>query len=398
MKKLIEEIFLPAFRERESRPGCNPANNAPGHDPAYAAEAASPESRVPIPESPSPGPQPPVPHDAAVLPIPDGTGTLCTQRLPGHDPAYKPRLAFTTDSFVVNPLFFPGGDIGELAVDGTVNDLAMAGAVPEWLSAGFIIEEGFPLESLRRIVESMAAAARTAGVRIVTGDTKVVDRGKADGVFINTAGIGWVPDGVDVSPERVIPGDVILLSGDIGRHGMAIMSVREGLRFETTLESDCAPLGGLVEAMLAAGGSGIHCLRDLTRGGLAATLNEIAQDVRVGVEIDEAAVPVIEPVASACELLGLDPFYVANEGRLAAFVSAEAAERVLAAMQAHLEVKGDSPIFADEKIGTVPAAAVGPARIGTVTATHPGTVELLGAFGPGRILDLLSGEQMPRIC
>ena len=221
-----------------------------------------------------------------MLPTPNGTG-----KASGTHCGSGTRLAFTTDSFVVNPLFFPGGDIGELAVDGTVNDLAMAGAVPEWLSAGFIIEEGFPLESLRRIVTSMAAAARTAGVRIVTGDTKVVDRGKADGVFINTAGIGCVPDGVEISPERVEPGDVILLSGDIGRHGMAVMSVREGLRFETTLESDCAPLGGLVEAMLAAGGSGIHCLRDLTRGGLAATLNEIAQDVRVGVEIDEPAVP-----------------------------------------------------------------------------------------------------------
>lgn len=357
MKNLIEEIFLPAF-------GNQPVAEAvgPGPQGQLAAEAASPS------------PQSPVPHDAAVLLVPNGTGKASgTQSVSGT------RLAFTTDSFVVNPLFFPGGDIGELAVDGTVNDLAMAGAVPEWLSAGFIIEEGFPLESLRRIVASMAAAARTAGVRIVTGDTKVVDRGKADGVFINTAGIGRVPDGVEVSPERVVPGDVILLSGDIGRHGMAIMSVREGLRFESTLESDCAPLGGLVEAMLAAGGEAIHCLRDLTRGGLAATLNEIAQDVRVGVEVEEAAVPVIEPVASACELLGLDPFYVANEGRLAAFVAADAAERVLAAMKSH-------------------PAAVGPARIGTVTSTHPGTVELRGSFGPGRILDLLSGEQMPRIC
>lgn len=346
MKNLIEEVFLPAFGDQRPH----------GSQSVGVEDVCKP------------------PHDAAVLLVPNGTGKASgTQSVSGI------RLAFTTDSFVVNPLFFPGGDIGELAVDGTVNDLAMAGAVPEWLSAGFIIEEGFPLESLRRIVASMAAAARTAGVRIVTGDTKVVDRGKADGVFINTAGIGRVPNGVEVSPERVKPDDVILLSGDIGRHGMAVMSVREGLQFETTLESDCAPLSGLVEAMLEAGGEAIHCLRDLTRGGLAATLNEIAQDVRVGVEVEEAAVPVIEPVASACELLGLDPFYVANEGRLAAFVSAEAAERVLAAMKSH-------------------PAAVGPARIGTVTATHPGTVELRGSFGPGRILDLLSGEQMPRIC
>lgn len=347
MKNLIEGIFLPAFGagQTEGRPGCNPANTTPGLDPAYGAEAASP------------GP----PHDAAVL------------------PAAGNRLAFTTDSFVVNPLFFPGGDIGELAVHGTVNDLAMAGAVPAWLSAGFVLEEGFPIEQLRRIVESMAAAARAAGVRIVTGDTKVVDRGKADGVFINTSGIGWVPEGVEISPERVEPGDVILLSGDLGRHGMAVMSVREGLRFESDLESDCAPLAGLVEAMLAAGAAEVHCLRDLTRGGLAAALNEIASDARVGIEIDDSSVPVTEPVASACELLGLDPLYVANEGRLVAFISPASADLVLAAMHAH-------------------PAAIGPARIGVVTDAHAGLVELCGSFGPGRILDLLSGEQMPRIC
>ncbi|MBU4272863.1 MAG: hydrogenase expression/formation protein HypE [Planctomycetes bacterium] len=335
MKNLIEGLFLPAFGAGQ-----------------LAAEAANPAP----------------PHDAAVLPVAGGTGL-----------ASGTRLAFTTDSFVVNPLFFPGGDIGELAVYGTVNDLAMAGAKPAWLSAGFILEEGFSLDSLRRIVESMAAAARAAGVRIVTGDTKVVDRGKADGVFINTSGIGWVPEGVEISPERVQPGDVILLSGDLGRHGMAVMSVREGLRFESDLESDCAPLAGLVEAMLAAGTAEVHCLRDLTRGGLAAALNEIASDARVGVEIDESAVPVTEPVASACELLGLDPLYVANEGRLVAFVSPASADRVLAAMHAH-------------------PAAITPARIGVVTSSHAGLVELCGPFGPGRILDLLSGEQMPRIC
>jgi hydrogenase expression/formation protein HypE len=317
------------------------------------------------------------------------------------------RLAFTTDTFVVSPLFFPGGDIGKLAVYGTVNDLAMAGAKPAYLSAGFILEEGLPMETLRRVVASMCEAARAAGVRIVTGDTKVVDRGKGDGIFINTAGIGWVPPGVDISPARVAAGDVILLSGDLGRHGIAIMSVREGLCFEGALESDCAPLAGLVEVMLgikprpavapsvggATAGRGIaggatagrgfmaevHCLRDLTRGGLASALNEIAADAGVGMELDEAAIPVAEPVAAACEMLGLDPLYVANEGRLVALVSPAAADRILEIMRSH-------------------PAAVGPARIGVVTATHAGTVELRSRFGGGRIVDLLSGEQMPRIC
>jgi hydrogenase expression/formation protein HypE len=254
----------------------------------------------------------------------------------------------------------------------------MAGAKPAYLSAGFILEEGLPMETLHRVVASMAQTARAAGVRIVTGDTKVVDRGKADGIFINTAGVGWVPEGVDISPTRVKPGDAILLSGDLGRHGMAIMSVREGLRFEGAPESDCAPLHELVEAMLATGAD-IHCLRDLTRGGLAAALNEIALDARVGVEIEESAIPVTEPVAAACELLGLDPLYVANEGRLVAFVPSPAADRVLQAMSRH-------------------PAAVGPCRIGTVTDAHVGTVELRGRFGGRRIVDMLSGEQMPRIC
>jgi hydrogenase expression/formation protein HypE len=228
------------------------------------------------------------------------------------------------------------------------------------------------------VVASMAEAARAAGVRIVTGDTKVVDRGKGDGIFINTAGIGWVAPGIDISPARVRPGDVILLSGDLGRHGIAIMSVREGIRFEGALESDCAPLADLVEAMLTAGAE-IHCLRDLTRGGLAAALNEIALDAGVGIEIEEAAIPVAEPVAAACELLGLDPLYAANEGRLVAFVSADAADGILEIMHRH-------------------PAAVGPTRMGTVTAAHAGTVELRSRFGGGRIVDLLSGEQMPRIC
>jgi hydrogenase expression/formation protein HypE len=293
-------------------------------------------------------------------------------------PVVGARMAFTTDSFVVSPLVFPGGDIGKLAVCGTVNDLAMAGAKPAYLSAGFILEEGLEFETLRRVVASMAETARAVGVRIVTGDTKVVDRGKADGIFINTAGIGWVRSGVDISPARVRPGDVILLSGDLGRHGMAIMSVREGLRFEGALESDCAPLGGLVEAMLDAEPD-IHCLRDLTRGGLAAALNEIALDAGVGVEIEETAIPVAEPVAGACELLGLDPLYVANEGRLAAMVPAGAADRVLEAMRRH-------------PLGS------GSVRAGLVTEAHAGLVELHGRFGGRRIVDLLSGEQMPRIC
>jgi hydrogenase expression/formation protein HypE len=324
MRALIEGLFLPAFQA-----GADPAKIGP-------------------------------PHDSAVF---DVGGS---------------RLAFTTDTFVVSPLFFPGGDIGELAVYGTVNDLAMAGAKPICLSAGFILEEGFALDTLRRVVASMSAAAREVGVPIVTGDTKVVDRGKGDGVFINTAGIGLVPAGVDVSPRRVVPGDAVLVSGDLGRHGMAIMSVREGLSFEGALQSDCASLVGLVEAMLVAGRD-IHCLRDLTRGGLAAAVNEIAVDARVGIELDEAAIPVAEPVASACEMLGLDPLYVANEGRLVAFVPAPAAESVLRIMQQH-------------------PAAERPAIVGRVTERHPGTVDLRGPLGGGRILDLLSGEQMPRIC
>jgi hydrogenase expression/formation protein HypE len=299
-------------------------------------------------------------HDSAVL---DVAGT---------------KVAFTTDSYVVKPLFFPGGDIGKLAVFGTVNDLAMAGAVPRWLSAAFVLEEGLDLEVLDRIVGSMRDAARDAHVEIVTGDTKVVDRGKGDGVYINTAGVGIVPAGIDIAPGRVRPGDAVLLSGDLGRHGVAILSVREGLGFEGDVASDCAPLAGLVAAMVASGAD-LHCLRDLTRGGLASALNEIALDARLGIEIHSEAIPVPEFVRGACEMLGLDPLYVANEGRLAAFVPAIDVEHVLAAMRAE-------PLGRDA------------CCIGRVVAEPVGTVLIAGRLGPARVLDLLSGEQLPRIC
>ena len=288
------------------------------------------------------------------------------------------RIAFTTDSYVVRPLFFPGGDIGKLAVYGTVNDLAMSGAKPAYLSTGFILEEGLPFETLTRIVRSMADAASDCGVELVTGDTKVVDKGKGDEVFINTAGIGLIPPGVRIHPSRVLPGDAIILSGDIGRHGVAILSVREGLEFDTAIESDCASLSSLVQTILATGAD-VHCLRDLTRGGLASALNEIAADAGVDLEIDEAAIPVHPSVAGACEILGLDPLYVANEGRLVAFVPREYADRVLAAMRGNV-VAHDAAV------------------IGRVTATGLGRVVARGPFGPARLLDLLSGEQLPRIC
>jgi hydrogenase expression/formation protein HypE len=310
------------------------------------------------------------------------------------------KLAFTTDSYVVSPIFFPGGDIGKLAVCGTVNDLAMSGATPLVLSAGFILEEGLPLADLERVIASMAATARAAGVQIVTGDTKVVDRGKADRLFINTAGVGVVPPGVAVGGGRVQPGDAIILSGTVGDHGMTIMSQREGLRFDSSLESDCAPLHGLVAAMLGApslcapslcapspgdglgnppSGVGIHCLRDPTRGGLATTLNEVAGKAGLGIEIAEQAIPVRDTVRAACELLGLDPLYVANEGKLVAFVAPGVADAVLVAMQAH-------------EYGR--EAAV----IGRVTAEHPGRVVLRTPLGARRIVDMLVGEQLPRIC
>jgi hydrogenase expression/formation protein HypE len=263
-------------------------------------------------------------------------------------------------------------------------------------SAAAILEEGFAMETLHRIIVSMAEAAREVGVRVVTGDTKVVDRGKGDGIFLNTAGIGLVPDGMEISPNRVQPGDVIILSGDLGRHGMAIMSVREGLGFEGNLQSDCAPLAGLVAAMLSAE-KNIHCLRDLTRGGLAAALNEIAMDVQIGIELDESAIPVIDPVRSACEILGLDPLYVANEGRLAAFVPEQAAEKGLDAMRNYFaQINGTAG-----QAGHRPQVGRGtivPVIIGKVTQEHPGTVVVRNQLGGMRIVDMLSGEQLPRIC
>lgn len=288
------------------------------------------------------------------------------------------RLAYSTDSFVVRPLFFPGGSIGALAVHGTVNDLAMSGARPLHLSAGFILEEGFPMESLGRIVQDMAAAARAAGVTIVTGDTKVVERGRGDGVYINTSGIGVIADGLHIAPQRAQPGDAILLSGTLGDHGMAIMSVREGLEFETTIASDCASLHTLVGALLAAVPD-VHVLRDPTRGGLASALNEIAASARVGMVVREEAIPVRPQVRSACELLGLDPYFVANEGKLVAIVPGDAAAAALDAMRAH-------PLGRDAAI------------IGHVTDQHPGMLIGKTAIGASRVITMQIGEQLPRIC
>jgi len=288
------------------------------------------------------------------------------------------RLAFTTDSYVVRPLVFPGGNIGDLAVNGTVNDLAMCGARPLYMSAGFILEEGLPLETLRTVVESMRVAAARAGVQLVTGDTKVVDKGKGDGIFINTAGIGVVEANSAINPAAVRTGDVILVSGDLGAHGVAILSVREGLEFEAPVESDTAPLWEPVEALLQAGIE-VHCLRDLTRGGLASALNEVAGAARVGMEISERAVPVREVVRGACEILGLDPLYVANEGRFAAMIAERDAERAL------------------ELLRGLPLCA-GAARIGVVTGSPAGMVTLESRIGGRRVLDMLSGEQLPRIC
>jgi hydrogenase expression/formation protein HypE len=289
------------------------------------------------------------------------------------------RLAMSTDSFVVDPIFFPGGDIGELAVNGTVNDVCMSGARPLFLSAGFVLEEGFSLDELRRIVESMRATAERAGVIIVTGDTKVVNKGKGDKIFINTTGIGVIEHGFALSSGNLQPGDILLLSGSIGDHGMAILSRREGLAFETPIASDTAPLNGLVEVILQAGGNGIHAMRDPTRGGLAATLNEFAAASKVGIRIREDRIPVKPAVAGACEILGLDPLYVANEGKLVAVVSREKAEAVLKAMRAH-------PLAQDAAI------------IGDVVADRAGLVSMQTKIGAWRVVDMLVGEQLPRIC
>jgi hydrogenase expression/formation protein HypE len=322
--------------------------------------------------------------DNPILARLDDAATFHVSRFTFHVPGSSNetsnlKLAFTTDSYVVSPIFFPGGDIGKLAVCGTVNDLAMSGATPLYLSAGFILEEGLELADLERVVVSMAATAQAAGVQIVTGDTKVVDHGKADKLFINTAGVGVVPAGVEISGDRARPGDVVILSGTVGDHGMTIMSQREGLRFDSPLVSDCAPLHGLVAAMLKVAPQAVRCLRDPTRGGLSTTLNEVAGKSGVGIEIEERAVPVRDAVRAACELLGLDPLYVANEGKLVAFVAPEAAGAVLATVRAH-EYGREAAI------------------IGQVTAEHAGRVVLRTALGARRILDMLAGEQLPRIC
>lgn len=288
------------------------------------------------------------------------------------------RLAFTTDSFVVKPLFFRGGDIGSLAVHGTVNDLAMGGAIPLCLSAAFILEEGLDFDTLQRIVESMGQAAAAAGVPIVTGDTKVVEKGSGDGVFITTTGIGLVPDGVCLSASGAQPGDTVILSGYLGDHGIAILSEREGIEFETAVQSDSAALHTLVAAMLEAS-CDIRCLRDPTRGGLSSTLNEIAAQSKVGIAIDERAIPVREQVRGACEMLGLDPLYVANEGKLVAVVAPTAADAIVAAMRAH-------PLGTEARV------------IGSVSAAQPGLVTMRTAFGTTRIVDMLAGDQLPRIC
>ena len=347
MRQLIEELFVPAFGP------------------------------------PAPGEL----HDGAELELPEAL------LQPGA------RLAFTTDAFVVSPLFFPGGDIGTLAVNGTVNDLAMCGARPLALSVALILEEGLEMETLWRVTRSIREAANRAGVRVVTGDTKVVERGKGDGLFVATAGVGVIGPGRGTFPSRVRAGDAILLNGDIGRHGVAILSVREGLQFESTIESDTAPLADLVATLLDCGAE-VHCLRDLTRGGLATALNEIAGQATaarqaaggeregsgLGIVVEEAEIPVRDDVQGACELLGLDPLYVANEGRFVAFVAEQDAPRALEAMRSH-------PLGRDARIiGRVVEAH--PGRTGVL----PGQVVVKTRVGTSRVLDMLSGEQLPRIC
>ena len=287
-------------------------------------------------------------------------------------------ISFSTDTFTVHPRFFPGGDIGELAINGTVNDVAMRGAVPRYLSVGLVLEEGLPMAELGVIVDSMAKAAAHAGVTIVTGDTKVVDRGHGDGIYINTTGIGIMRIGADIRPQRATPGDVIIVSGTMGDHGMAIMSVREGLEFEASIRSDSAALNHMIGDVLDTGAD-VHVLRDPTRGGLAASLNEIATAADVGVLIEERAIPVDRTVAAACEMLGMDPMYVANEGKVVAFVAADDADRVLNAMRSHPE-------------------GVNATVIGQVTETHRGMVAARTPLGSTRVVDMQVGEQLPRIC
>jgi hydrogenase expression/formation protein HypE len=288
------------------------------------------------------------------------------------------KFAFTTDSYVVNPIFFPGGDIGKLAVNGTVNDLAVSGAKPLYISAAFILEEGFPIEDLWKVVLSMKSACEEAGVLLVTGDTKVVDRGKADKVFINTSGLGIVPDGVEISSDRAKPGDKVILSGPIGIHGIAIMSVREGLEFETQILSDTAPLTSLVNDILDTS-TRIGCMRDPTRGGVASALNEIAYSSKVGIRIEEKRIPITREVKGACEMLGLDTLYVANEGKLIAIVDKDDAERIVERMRAN-------PLGREAVI------------IGEVIDDHPGIVFMKTKVGGTRVVDMLTGEQLPRIC
>lgn len=311
--------------------------------------------------------------DNPVLSALEDQATLTLPASPG-----APRIAFTTDSFVVRPLFFPGGDIGTLAVNGTVNDLAVGGATPLFLSAAFILEEGLPLDDLRRIVISMRQACTGANVTLVTGDTKVVDRGKGDQVFINTSGIGIVPEGRALSIRNAKPGDRILVSGTIGDHGIAIMSVREGLEFETQLQSDTAPLADLTRVMMEACPS-IRCMRDPTRGGVSSALNELAEASHVGVELDEASLPLRPAVRGACEMLGLDPLYVANEGKLVAVVPTAEADGLLDVMRSH-------PLGLNAAI------------VGEVVPAHPGLVVMRSLVGGTRVVSMMAGEQLPRIC
>ncbi len=299
-------------------------------------------------------------HDGAVLDLP------------------ADRIAYTTDSYVVDPLFFSGGNIGTLAVNGTVNDLAMCGAEPEFITTAFILEEGFPMEDLQKIINSLKEAAEKAGVQVASGDTKVVQKGRGDGIYINTSGVGIMPEGVCIGPENIEPGDALIVSGDVGRHGMAVMADREGLEFETDITSDCAPLNEPVKSLLEAG-IDIHFLRDLTRGGLASAANEAAAQAELGLEIEESNVPVHLQVKSSCEILGFDPLYVASEGCMIVAVDRAESEEVVAILKEH-------------------SSCSNAARIGRVVEKHPGRVELTGTIGASRVLEMLSGEQLPRIC